>query len=84
MSTNSNPFAALLDPAGILSACAKSGALDALPVSASRSADRANPHIAGDLAQHDAAVDEVYRQLIAKASKASPAKSKKVARTQEA
>jgi len=82
MLTISNPFAVLLDPVGILSACAHSGALDALPVSAKRSADRASPNVAGDLAEHDAAVDEIYRQLIAKASK-TPAKSKKV-RAQEA
>jgi hypothetical protein len=79
MSTISNPFAALLDPAAILSACADSGALDALPVSAKRCADRKSPRVVGDLAAHDAAVDEVYRQLIAKASKTSPAKSKKQA-----
>ncbi|HEV8313783.1 MAG TPA: hypothetical protein VGQ23_12005 [Burkholderiaceae bacterium] len=79
----SNPFAALLDPVGILSACAQSGALDALPVSAKRSADRANPTVAGELAEHDAAVDEIYSQLIAKASK-TPAKSKKMVRAQEA
>jgi hypothetical protein len=84
MLTISNPFAALLDPAGILSACAQSGALDALPVSARRSADRANPSVAGELAEHDAAVDEVYLQLIAKASTASPAKSKKTVRAPEA
>ena len=83
MLTISNPFAALLDPVGILSACAQSGALDALPVSAKRSADRTNPDIAGELAEHDAAVDDIYRQLIANASKKSPAKSKKVVRAQE-
>ena len=75
MLTTSNPFAALLDPAGVLSACTLSGALDALPVSAKRSADRTSPKVAGELAEHDAAVDEVYRQLIAKASKTPPAKS---------
>ena len=80
MLTTSNPFAALLDPLGILSTCAQSGALDALPVSAKRSADRRSPHVAGELAEHDAAVDEVYRQLIEKASTASPAKSKKAVR----
>ena len=84
MLTISNPFAALLDPVGILSACAQSGVLDALPVSAKRCADRTSPNVAGELAEHDAAVDEIYRQLIAKASKSSPAKSKKVVRTQEA
>lgn len=84
MLTTSNPFAALLDPVGILSACARSGALDALPVSAKRSADRTSPNVAGELAAHDAAVDEVYRQLIAKASKTSPAKSKTTVRAQEA
>jgi hypothetical protein len=69
MLTTSNPFAALLDPVEVLSACARSGALDALPVSAKRSADRRNTQLAADLAAHDAAVDEVYRQLLAKASK---------------
>jgi len=77
MLTTPNPFAALLDPVGILSACAQSGSLDALPVSAKRCADRMSPHIAGELAAHDAAVDEIYQQLIAKAAKASPAKAKK-------
>jgi hypothetical protein len=77
MLTISNPFAALLDPVGVLSACAESGALAALPVSAKRSADRMSPKVGGELAAHDAAVDEIYRQLIAKASKTAPAKSKK-------
>jgi hypothetical protein len=80
MMTISNHFAALLDPVGILGACAQSGALDALPVSAKRSADRMSPNVAGELAEHDAAVDELYRQLIANASKTSPAKSKEVVR----
>ena len=72
--------ATLLDPVAILSAFAQSGALDALPVSARRSADYGSAKVAGELAEHDAAVDEIYRQLIAKASKASPAKSKKPVR----
>jgi len=80
MLTTSNPFTALLDPVGILSACAQSGALDALPVSAKRSADRMSPNVAGELAEHDAAVDEIYRQLIAKAATTSPAKAKKAVR----
>jgi hypothetical protein len=84
MLTSSNPFAVLLDPAGILNSCAQSGALDALPVSAKRSADRMSPNVAGELAEHDAAVDEIYLQLIEKASKAAPAKSKKAVRAQEA
>ena len=84
MLKTSNPFAALLDPVGILGACAQSGALDALPVSAKRCADRMSPNVAGELAEHDAAVDEVYRQLIEKASKTAPAKSRKTVRTQEA
>jgi hypothetical protein len=84
MLTTSNPFAVLLDPVGILSACARSGALDALPVSAMRSADRMSPNLAGELAEHDAALDQIYLQLIEKASKTSPAKSKKVVRAQEA
>lgn len=78
MLTIANPFAALLDPVAILSACAKSGALDALPVSAKRSADRTGSNVASELAEHDAAVDEVYQQLIAKASRTSTAKSKVV------
>ena len=57
----------------ILGACAQSGALEALPVSARRSADRMSPNVAGELAEHDAAVEELYRQLIVKASKASSA-----------
>lgn len=69
----SNPFAVLLDPTGILSACARSGVLDALPVSAKRSADQASPRVAGELAEHDAAVEEVYQQVISKQKKASPA-----------
>jgi hypothetical protein len=77
MSTISNPFAALLDPAAILNACADSGVLDALPVSAKRCADRTSPRVAGELAAHDAAVDEIYLQLIAKAAKTAPAKPKK-------
>ena len=83
MLTTSNPFAALFDPVGILSACAQSGALNALPVSAKRSADRTSSKVAIELAEHDAAIDEVFRQLIAKASNPPPAKSKKV-RAQQA
>jgi len=67
MTMTSNHFAALVDPAAVLTACAQSGALDALPVSAKRSADRMSPAVAGELAEHDAAVDELYQQLIAKA-----------------
>jgi hypothetical protein len=74
MSTSSNPFAVLLDPVGILTMCAQSGALDALPLSAKRSADRQSPRVAGELAEHDAAVDAIYHELIAKAAKASAAK----------
>ena len=84
MLTTPNHFAALLDPLGILNTCAQSGALSALPVSAKRCADRTSPKLAAELAEHDAAVDNIYQQLIAKASTASPAKSKKTARTQEA
>jgi hypothetical protein len=43
-----------------------------------------NPKLAGELAEHDAAVEEIYQQLIAKASKTSPAKTKGMARAQEA
>ena len=69
MSTHSNPFAVLLDPVGILSMCAQSGALDALPLSMKHSADRQSLRVAGELAEHDAAVDAVYHGLIAKAAK---------------
>ena len=82
--TTFNHFAALLDPVGILGACTQSGALDALPVSAKRCADRMSPNVAGELAEHDAAVDELYQQLIAKASKTSPAKAKAKVHNQEA
>ena len=81
MMTIPNHFAALLDPVGILSACAQSNALNALPVSVRRSADRTSHNIAGELAEHDAAIDELYRQLIAKASKTSPAKREEMVRT---
>jgi hypothetical protein len=69
---------------GILSACTQSGALDALPVSAKRSADRRSPNIADEVAEHDEAVDEIYRQAIAKASETSPAKSKKTVGARQA
>ena len=82
--TTSNHFAALLDPVAILSACAQSTALNALPVSVKCSADRISHNVAAELAEHDAAVDEIYREVIAKASKAAPAKSKKTVRAQEA
>jgi len=39
--------------------------------------------VAGELAEHDAAVDELYQQLIAKASKTSSTKSKRVLQSQE-
>ena len=81
MTTISNHFAALLDPAGVLIACAQSGALDALPISVKRSADRMSSSVAGELAEHDAEVDELYQVLIAKAAKTSPAKSKEIAQT---
>ena len=84
MTMTSNHFAALVDPAAVLTACAQSGGLDALPVSAKRSADRMSPAVAGELAEHDAAVDELYQQLIAKASKTSPAKSKSTVQGQAA
>jgi hypothetical protein len=69
MSTPTNPFAVLLDPVGILTMCAQSGALNALPLSARRSADRQSPRVVGELAEHDAAMDAIYHQLIAKAAK---------------
>ena len=78
MTMNGNPFASLLDPAGILSACARSGALEALPVSAKRCADRTRPGVAAELAEHDAAVEELDRKLLA-TSRAAPVKSRKIA-----
>ena len=78
--TISNHFAAPLNPLAILSACAQSGALKALPVSAKRSADRISHNVADELAEHDAAVDELYRHLMVKASKTSPAKPKEKVR----
>jgi len=84
MTTISNHFAALLDPVGVLGVCAQSAALNALPVSVRRSADRTSPAVAGELAEHDAAVDELYRQLIEKASKTSPAKAKQILQGEEA
>jgi hypothetical protein len=84
MLTPSNHFSALLDPAGILNACAMSGALEALPVSAKRCADRTSPNVAAALAEHDAAIEESYRQLIAKAgAKTSSAKLEKTVRTEK-
>ena len=56
----------------------------ALPVSVRRSADRVSTQVAGELAEHDAAVDQIYQQMIAKASKTSLAKSKGAAPAQEA
>jgi len=76
MSTSPNPFAALLDPVGILTQCAQSGALDALPLSTRHSADRQSLRVAGELAEHDAAVDAVYHGLIAKAAKTAAPKTK--------
>ena len=71
------PFSVLLDPAGILTQCAESRALSALPLSAKRCADRQNPAVASELAQHDAAVEAIYQELIAKAAKAPVTKPKR-------
>jgi hypothetical protein len=76
MSTSSNPFAALLDPVGILAMCANSGALDALPLSKRHSADRQSLHVAGELAEHDAAVEAIFHGMAVKAAKAPAAKPK--------
>ena len=83
MPTSFNPFSVLLDPAGILTQCAQSRALRALPLSAKRCADRQSPAVASELAQHDAAVEAIYQELIAKAAKAPTTKSKR-ARSAEA
>ena len=77
MLTTSNPFAALLDPAGVLSVCAQSEALAALPVSSRRSADRMSANVDREVAEHDAAVEDIYQRLIAKTSKTSLGKSKR-------
>ena len=77
MSTSFNPFSVLLDPAGILTQCAQSSALGTLPLSAKHCADRQSPGVAGELAQHDAAVEAVYQELIAKAAKAPATKPKR-------
>jgi hypothetical protein len=53
-------------------------------VSAKRSADRMSPNVPAELAEHDAAVDELYRQLIVKASKTSSARSKEMLHSHEA
>jgi hypothetical protein len=66
-----NHFDALLNPRAILNACSESGSLDALPISAKRSADQISGKVPHELAEHDAAVDELYRPLIAKTSKTS-------------
>ena len=78
MTQTYNPFTALLDPLAVLTACAHSGALDALPVSVKRSADRTSPKVVGELAEHDAAVEDIFRQAIAKASKPSPTRGKRI------
>lgn len=70
MCLSKNPFAALMDPGAVLSACMETGALDALPVSARHSADRsrlADP----TLERHDAELDHIYAELIAKASRSA-------------
>lgn len=77
MSTPFNPFSVLFDPVGILTQCAESGALETLPLSAKRCADRQSPAIAGELAKHDAAVEAIYQELIIKAAKAPAAKPKR-------
>lgn len=77
MSTSFNPFSVLLDPAGILTQCAQSPALGALPLSAKRCADRQSPAVASELAQHDAAVEAIYQELIAKAAKVPATKPKR-------
>jgi hypothetical protein len=76
--TTFNPFTALLDPLAVLSACAQSGALNALPVSVKRSADRTSPKVVGELAKHDEAVEDIFREAIAKASKSPPTKARRI------
>jgi hypothetical protein len=77
MSTPFNPFSVLLNPAGILTQCADSGVLETLPLSAKHCADRQSPAVAGEVAQHDAALEAIYQELIAKAAKAPVAKPKR-------
>ena len=73
MSHASNPFSALIDPDGVLSACAATGRLDSLPVSARHSADRSRFAADDEIALHDAAVDKIYAAAIEKAAKSAPA-----------
>ena len=84
MSTSFNPFSVLLDPAGVLTQCARSGALGALPLSAAHCADRQGAGVASELAQHDAAVEAIYQELMAKAAKAPATKPKRVRNAQPA
>ena len=60
MSALPNPFAALLDPVAVLSSCAASRELTALPVSAKRSADRPSSLCNERQRAHDNAIDALF------------------------
>ena len=85
MSPISNPFAVLLDTESILSACARSRALEALPRSARVTADRPSPARAQELLAFDATIDALFNDTLArsdaKAARASakPASAKNAA-----
>lgn len=69
MSILSNPFTVLLDPARVLATCANSTALNALPVSAVRSADRPGAATSERLLAHDVAIDALFEELASKSSR---------------
>lgn len=64
---NSNPFALLVDTAAVLSACATSAGLGALPVSVRRSADRTNH--SGPFADYDASIEAEFARVLLPADK---------------
>lgn len=68
-----NPFAALVDPASVLSVCSQSRALAALPVSAKLDADRMGIRVPNEAAESDAEAEAVYLKAVEKAAK-QPAK----------
>lgn len=70
MSISKNPFATFVDPTAIFVACAESGVLGSLPVSARHRADR-RPLKDTSLERHDAEIDCIWEALIAKAWRSS-------------
>jgi hypothetical protein len=61
-----NPFSVLLEPAAVLAKCAISGVLDALPVSALRTADRPGTRTSERLRAHDEAIDALFARAMSK------------------